>query len=376
MQSAFKKLFNKKYLLYATAFLTGETWYFVAVSQAENQTMGGSAERGNALVCLNTNPDKQEEKGLSPLMKLLDFGSEEKLERYLQKSPDIDLNIQDNEGLTPLMYAILFGNLKSAKILLEYGANPDIQDNIGKTSLMYATQMRDPDLVRVLLEYYSNPNTSDKDGYTPLMISACLGDTEIVKDLLKNVRIDPDQKAKDGRTALLVAVEFGQLEIANILLKSGVDLEVTDKFDQDIVSYLAASKNPKMMDAILPYIGYLNEPSFEDGETLLMVASSHGDTLFAEALIRNGVDIEMKDQYGRTALMFAAIKGNADVFNLLIEHGADCEVKDIDHQSVLDYAQIGGNKSIIDYLNSKKVSKQELKIKPSAFLRSSFQHVR
>ncbi len=354
----------------------GEAWYFVAVSQAENKTMEGSVEKDNALVCLNTNPNEQDKNGLTPLMRLLDSGSEEKLERYLKKSPDIDLNIQDNEGMTLLTHAILSGNLQTANILLEYGANPDIQDNVGKTSLIYATQMRNPDLVRALLKYHSNPNISDKDGYTPLMIAAYFGNTEILNELLKNVRIDPDQKAKDGRTALLMAVEFGRLEAANILLRNGVDLEVADEFGQDILDYLAASENPKMMDAILPYIGYLNEPSFEDGETLLMVASSRGDTLFAEALIRNGADIEMKDTCGRTALMYAAVGGNVDIFNLLIEHGADCEVKDIDHQSVLDYAKIGGNKSIIGYLNSKKVSKQEPKIKPSSFLRSSFQHVR
>ena len=44
---------------------------------------------------------------------------------------DADPNIQDNEGLTALMYACKHSSVEAVELLLKYGADPNIKDNKG-----------------------------------------------------------------------------------------------------------------------------------------------------------------------------------------------------------------------------------------------------
>lgn len=45
------------------------------------------------------------------------------------------VNIADEQGMSPLHYACLFGDEKTIKILMQHGADPTLQDNNGKTAL-------------------------------------------------------------------------------------------------------------------------------------------------------------------------------------------------------------------------------------------------
>ena len=60
-----------------------------------------------------------------------------------------------------------------AKILLDYGADPDIQNNVGDTALMWASLSLNgqakKETLKILLEYRSDPNLRDNMGDTALM---------------------------------------------------------------------------------------------------------------------------------------------------------------------------------------------------------------
>ena len=60
-----------------------------------------------------------------------------------------DLNLQDNNGMTPLMFAAGVGDLESAKLLLQAGANPNLKSKDGSTALVYARQFS-PQIVTLL----------------------------------------------------------------------------------------------------------------------------------------------------------------------------------------------------------------------------------
>ena len=50
----------------------------------------------------------------------------------------------------------------------------------------------------------------------------------------------------------------------------------------------------------------------------------------AEALLKAGAGIDVRDNSGRTALHYAAAAGYTDVAKALVEHGADVNAKDVD----------------------------------------------
>ncbi|HRE32221.1 MAG TPA: ankyrin repeat domain-containing protein, partial [Candidatus Berkiella sp.] len=64
-------------------------------------------------------------------------GKTDKLCRLLMKRPHC-VNIQDRYGMTPLHYAAFHGQLGSAKILLQWGANINQADGDGYPPIYYA----------------------------------------------------------------------------------------------------------------------------------------------------------------------------------------------------------------------------------------------
>ena len=69
-----------------------------------------------------------------------------------------------------------------------------------------------------------------------------------------------------------------------------------------------------------------------------------------EMLIKDGVDIEVKDKDGYTALLIAAEMGNIEMVKVLLENGADVNARDIDKHTALIYAAYQGNLEIAEML--------------------------
>lgn len=89
---------------------------------------------------------------------------------YLKKNKTIDRNIdlQDKEGKTPLMCAILERSDEGVELLLQEEPDLDIQDKDGKTALMLAIARNEIEMVELILQH--NPqihllNKNDKSVY-------------------------------------------------------------------------------------------------------------------------------------------------------------------------------------------------------------------
>jgi ankyrin repeat protein len=61
------------------------------------------------------------------------FDNLKKVKDYLRKG--VDINIQDEEGDTPLIASAVFGFTDIAKYLVDMGAKIDIKNNRGETAL-------------------------------------------------------------------------------------------------------------------------------------------------------------------------------------------------------------------------------------------------
>ncbi|KAI8985944.1 hypothetical protein BDB01DRAFT_896325 [Pilobolus umbonatus] len=78
----------------------------------------------------------------------------------------LNINIADEDGSTPLIYASCFGKLNVVKFLLEMDAKVDIQDKIGWTALMWATTNGHDQIVELLLAYAASSDTKSASGRT------------------------------------------------------------------------------------------------------------------------------------------------------------------------------------------------------------------
>lgn len=73
--------------------------------------------------------------GRYPLYYAVSNSPNEELLRALLSKFDININVQDKDGMTPLMWAADFENYTALSLLIEKGADPELVDNQGRKAI-------------------------------------------------------------------------------------------------------------------------------------------------------------------------------------------------------------------------------------------------
>src|SRR5678815_5938329 len=119
-------------------------------------------------------------------------------------------------GDTPLMYAALYGDANSVRLLLDMGADPNARNDGGATPLLWAVD--DAEKTRLLLERGADVNIRSNDGRTPVLLAASqFGAGNVVTLML-------DHGAKlEGQPVLSAAAAAGDETLMRLLIDRGAD---------------------------------------------------------------------------------------------------------------------------------------------------------
>ena len=134
------------------------------------------------------------------------------------------------EGTTPLAVAAFKGHKEVVELLLA-ARNIDInvRQQDGATPLFTATQGNNHEVVELLVRRGANVNLGLLDDTTPLSHAAYKGNIEVVKRLSQVTDIRVNQKTKEGVSALSYASQQGHAEVVELLLNKGADPEIADR---------------------------------------------------------------------------------------------------------------------------------------------------
>jgi hypothetical protein len=88
----------------------------------------------------------------------------------------------------------------------------------------------------------------------------------------------------------------------------------------------------------------------ERGQTALLLAAREGQAGVVKALLRAGADVDAPTASGLTPLIMAAAKGRTEIARLLIEARADPDVRHRELGTALDAAQRYGHRDIVQML--------------------------
>lgn len=249
-------------------------------------------------------------------------GQFESVKTLIELGADIDI-LEDN-GVTPLIMATINGHMDIAGFLLNSGADPNISDKWGRTVLFVATDMHTID---------ANPRPA------PLLIDT-LTSVDIVKLALAKgaepnpllttalpawVTIGGDHNPilQEGSTPFFRSVMSGDLELMSILIEAGADPtlgtvkregrkngdgEITPS-NGDITPFMAAAG-----------VGW--RPTLSRGR--------EKDAITTMKLLMNeyDADINATNQYGTTALHGAVMRASEPIIRFLAENGANFDAKD------------------------------------------------
>ena len=329
------------------------------------------AEEYNQKNVINVLINARDAKGRTILHRAAISGSVNDVEALIQKG--VDIHILDNEGLTPLKWALAKEHVQVAGKLLK-------ADKTGPSALIKAVRLSDFRIVKYLLQDGIDEDLRDEDCSTALYEAILKGREDIIEllfdcctnlDRLSDVwclfhdtvesgkqkivglflkkGIDINVRDKDGRTALHKAVLGESIVRANMLLAHGADVNIKDKNNHTAL-HIAASRNvPELVTLLIENGAEIREKD-DDGHTPLYLAVQNGDELVVWQLVLQGASIHDIDKDGMSLLCLAAENGYLQIVKMLLEKGVDVKTKDREGYTSLHRAAMKGDKDIVEFL--------------------------
>jgi ankyrin repeat protein len=241
-----------------------------------------------------------------------------------------DLDLQDPDGATALVIAIINAHYEFAQMLLEAGADPNLADNEPGMGPLYAVVdmhrlavghgrgspppvglLTAVDIARSLLAHGADPNATLKKsiltrthtigdtvlggGATPLLRAAKSGDIEMLR-LLVDYGADPFAKMPNGTTALHFVAGLGWRDGSPIApsYDQGTEREAVESID-----YLLE-------------LGLAIDAANEAGDTPLHAAiSGRGSAMIIAHLLDRGADPLIENGRGQTPLAMSERESEA-----------------------------------------------------------------
>ncbi|KAL1915011.1 uncharacterized protein VTP21DRAFT_7716 [Calcarisporiella thermophila] len=180
-------------------------------------------------------------------------------------------NACDNDGLTPIHYASIAGQVRIARFIIDLGGNAEVFDKFMGTPLHLAAMQGHDEIVEFWVRNKADVNARNKDGYTPLHCAAKCGHIQAAKRLVGN---NADVNARND--------------------ENGAEVDAKHFEDKTPLHYAASLKNIQS----------------------------------AKVLVENGADINTQDESGWTPLHYAAANGIAEMVYLLLRKGANLNIED------------------------------------------------
>lgn len=174
--------------------------------------------------CVSSPAPKQRSLG-DQLVLAANNGSENEVRQLLDNGADVNsratFSAGDTFNITPLMNAVVGGNIAVVKLLIKYNADLNLKDSDGMTALIHAVLHKNTAIVKHLVESGANIDIQDNETLTALFYAVLdeKPSITIVKELVDggaNVNL----KDNLGNTAAVYAYKFKQMEIYNYLIKN------------------------------------------------------------------------------------------------------------------------------------------------------------
>lgn len=227
-----------------------------------------------------------------------------------------DLNVTDDLGRTPMIYAAEQGYEPIVRALAEAGASLNVQDGRGRTALLAAAEQGHLPVVLTLIRERADTGLT-ADGKTALHHAVEKENPQIADALLAAGGADPNIKDRRSRTPLMHAAWLGNPWLTDLLTRMDADTALTDRRKRTALHYAARNGDPLVATFLIRAGANLNAKGGNNEETPLMFAARLGHLAFVNAMIDAGADLGLEDKNGNSADILAAHNGHTAIATAL-----------------------------------------------------------
>lgn len=267
------------------------------------------------------------EKGTTPLLLYAYRNSQKLIAGELMKA-GADISAKDSDGNSLLHVLAEKNDSQLYKSMLSYNLNLNLKNIKGQTPLFTAIEKGNFSFAQILMNEKEkmDPAVKDSSGMSAMHYLASMkgGDKLLASDTLASVSVTDKDAA--GRTPLAIAVHSGLTANAVYFLGRGADA-AGDDWNGVKLALVGYDRSKAMLNLLLDK-GADPESTAPNGITLLHMGIEKKDAETVKLLVQKGVNINKQYRNGSYPLLHAIYKGNAAVIQFLIQSGADTNVKD------------------------------------------------
>lgn len=240
----------------------------------------------------------------------------------------------EEPATAPLADAIERRDAAAVARLLTQGVkvnDVNAQQADGMTALLWATHHDDADLVQRLLDAGADAKATNRYGISALWIACSNGADDTVERLL-SAGADPNTQRDGGETVLMTASRTGKLDVVQALIGAGAKVNAQERRGQTALMWAAAEGHADVVDALIRAKAEFREP-LKSGFTPLCFAVRNGHAGVTKCLLTAGADVNraMQEAHGggdkpdanTSPLLLAMENGHFELAALLLAAGAD-----------------------------------------------------
>ncbi len=266
--------------------------------------------------------------GATPLVVSIIEGMDDQIPHVLIECADVDLEIADKEGYTPLLHAAGNGDNLLIAALLGAGAER-LRDSVAaEASREWLVRHCLWDWkvlpVQALMFAGGDPN-GEHSGLTPLVAVSFKGDARMANALLEEGADVKRRVGPAGYTALYCACALGHQEVAEVLLRFGAGVGLGRKEGMELLANVCKQGHVGLLRLLL---GVVPDPWVVDEDEVGLLAQAcywgRGDVVL-ELLVAAGPHA-VAGREAAEALVVAALCGREGCVKVLLEAGVHPDV--------------------------------------------------
>ncbi|GIY74195.1 ankyrin-3 [Caerostris darwini] len=333
---------------------------------------------------------------------------------YCIKKTDNNINVKNNEGLTPLHLASRGNFQHVVSFLIDKGAEINAKDNNGRTAFYFACINNYKDVMHILINKETKDKLDYKEKIQLLIIAVTWGYNDTVNILFQNTKFDIGELQKeyhllheavraghrvivenllkrgfqvdaerDSYTPLHTSVQFNHLSIAQFLLSKDANQKVKDREGRTPLHLAVVYNSIEMVETLLnaeadAFTKEKNKKSTTERRsanhrfdairmliqekesdvsfkingdiTLLHLSADVGSLEMTEYFFDNGFDIHAKDSTGCKPVHVAAQRGFNDIVEFYLDRGIHASDLGWDHLTLLHLSARTGKSNVCELL--------------------------